>query len=518
MPLGSRRKRYCNRDTRLWCLLVLSVVLYGGVWISTSSRIGETQSRLDGPTRQVESDSSGRYSTKRVANTKSTANNTHVVTSRSEEKPQNPNFEDIVVSGNKGFLSYRLEYDKPYNVTYGPHTQCAIGITTNKWGRKAITRVGLTEPFSKILNVTAYLQTNLKIITVGDSVGIQFHEVLEEALQPPPSSTTGIGSGNNDTYRTLLDFAWPEHESVSVTAPVNGGGALAALRMTGLLLEEGRGKPPPNKPPNIRDASGGWLPERVRQILDYNYTMTTRSGAGSAETITTTTKTIDSFDVMIFRMPHGWLPASSFTRERMETSVRLAKELFGVHTVIIQTLFLNNNVKTMDDLNEMRETNRVIRELVDASWGNSDIPNLLLMDFGGWVDQLTELNAQLAGMDTKLNSNYTLERLGCAKYPPTIAMSCVNNNVRPGDCKCIRNVMSIDGMHWCMETLGGRIIGGMSCLMQCSLLVNKNNSTIDMSLEKKRHLLGNCQQHCNDQFMSLRDASSLVANIPTAYS
>ena len=157
----------------------------------------------------------------------------------------------------------------------------------------------------------------------------------------------------------------------------------------------------------------------------------------------------------------------------------------------------------------------MIGELVEASWGNPDLPNLLLMDFGGWTDQLMELNARLAGMNTTGNPQYMLERLGTKewKYPPSIAQICVKKNVAPGTPKCIRNMMSMDGMHWCMETLGGRIVGGISCLLQCSLLIDDMDASTDKSLERKRLILGNCQERCNDQFMSMREASSLATNI-----
>jgi len=167
----------------------------------------------------------------------------------------------------------------------------------------------------------------------------------------------------------------------------------------------------------------------------------------------------------------------------------------------------------MEDLEVMRATNQMIRDLVKDSWGNPDFPDLLLMDFGYWTDQLTEMNARSAGIDTKLNSNYTLERLGCAKFPPSIAMTCVEKDVKPGSCACTRNVISIDGMHWCMETVGGRVIGALSCLLQCSLSTNESNIAQVLSSEKKGLILGNCQQRCNDAFMSLREASTLTNNI-----
>ena len=155
----------------------------------------------------------------------------------------------------------------------------------------------------------------------------------------------------------------------------------------------------------------------------------------------------------------------------------------------------------MEDLSTMRETNQMIRELVEASWETSDLPDMLLMDFGAWVDQLTELNARLAGMDTQSNANYTLERLGCAKFSPSIALSCAEA-VKPDSCKCTRNVVSRDGMHWCMETIGGRVTAGFACLIQCSLSIEGD----------KKSRFRSCQQSCNEQFMSLRKASSLLTN------
>lgn len=132
------------------------------------------------------------------------------------------------------FFSYQMYREYPYNVTYGPFTQCHLGRTTNKWGRKPIDRVPLSQPFVDVLNMSTYFQTNLRILTLGDSVGIQFHQLMEEAA----------GATWND--RKLYTFAWGAHESVSISAPVQGGGVLGAFRMTGMFLQKGLGKPPPN--------------------------------------------------------------------------------------------------------------------------------------------------------------------------------------------------------------------------------------------------------------------------------
>jgi hypothetical protein len=81
----------------------------------------------------------------------------------------------------KPFLSYQLHSNRPYNITYGYFTKCYVGVKLNKWGRKPVKRVALAPDFARVLGVTTTLQTNLKIVSVGDSVGIQFHQLLEEA-------------------------------------------------------------------------------------------------------------------------------------------------------------------------------------------------------------------------------------------------------------------------------------------------------------------------------------------------
>ena len=164
----------------------------------------------------------------------------------------------------------------------------------------------------------------------------------------------------------------------------------------------------------------------------------------------------------------------------------------------------------MEQLDDLRNKRRMMRELVEESWTSPDIPNLLQLDFGGWIDQLNELNAKLLGMDVDTDGNYTLERLTCnKKYNPSIAMICAS--MPDSSCGCTMNMISMDGMHWCMESVGGRFVGGISCLLQCSLIMDD----IDQSAEEtilpgsKQQLIEKCQQRCNDQFMSLRPASLL---------
>jgi hypothetical protein len=358
------------------------------------------------------------------------------------------------------FLSYQLHLDQPYNITYGFFTKCYTGVTTNKWGRKPIKRVPLAQPLADILKFTTTVETNMNILMLGDSVGMQFHQLLEEA------------AGATWDHRNLFKFAWGAHESVSIAAPIQGGGVLGAFRMTGMFLEKGKGKPPPNA------GGGGWLPEDTQLLLNHTYVVDNSPP-----------QVVHAFDSMVFRIPHGWLKLGDITSATLTESLELAHEVFGVTTAVVMTLPLNNNVVNMEELMQLHEVNAMIRDVV-ANWSGKGVKHVLLMDFGKWADQLTELNARLAGLNQH-PANYTLERLGCTKFPPSIAMICTKP-VAPKSCTCDRNMVSIDGLHWCMESIGGRATAAIACLLQCPLLLEDD--------EKK---IKDCEKTCNHRFMSL---------------
>jgi hypothetical protein len=162
---------------------------------------------------------------------------------------------------------------------------------------------------------------------------------------------------------------------------------------------------------------------------------------------------------MIFRIPDGWLKLQDITEATLTESLVMAHKLFGVQTVIALTLPVNNNVKTMEALEQLHQTNAMIRPVVNNWSSESSVApqHVLLMDFGTWADQLTKWNARVAGMDTT-QANYTLAWLGCAgRFPPSLAMLCTDI-VPPESCACTRNMISVDGLHWCMESIGGGVI------------------------------------------------------------
>jgi hypothetical protein len=271
------------------------------------------------------------------------------------------------------------------------------------------------------------------------------------------------------------------HEGLHVSTPTAGGGTIAGWRITGILQRGGENKPGPNK----CSPCGGWSREDSRQLL--------RHMVGK-----NTTTTIGSFDVLIFRIPHGWLGLDLVTEEKLQEMIELASEIFGVKTVMIISLPYINNVKTLEDVRQLKDTNNMIHKL-SQDWpleGKHGVDHVQVLDFASFGDSLMEWNANLMGMDTS-SANYTLESLkDRSNRGRSIAQVCVKR-VPDQSTQCEFNAFSMDGLHWCMERLGGRFVAATSCLLGC--IYNQNNNANESSTTIKA-----CEKSCNDQFMSLK--------------
>jgi hypothetical protein len=326
------------------------------------------------------------------------------------------------------------------------------------------------EAATGVLDFFTSIRTNLKILLMGDSVGIQLSQTLEDAMGADPCA------------RKVLRYSWGKgsarQEGLHVSAPIQGGGAIAGWRITGILQRGGENKRGPNA------CCGGWSREDSRKLLLHNYT------------IGNTSMAIDSFDVLIYRIPHGWLGLDHVTEEKLQEMIELASELFGVKTVVILSLPYINNVKTLGDVRQLKDTNDMIRKL-GQNWpsGKHGVKRVQVLDFATFGDSLMEWNARLMGMDTS-SANYTLETLqatGNSAISQSIAQVC-GKRVPDQTRKCEPNGFSRDGIHWCMESVGGRVVAAISCLLGCVYNQNNESST---TIEA-------CERLCNEQFMSLK--------------
>lgn len=220
-------------------------------------------------------------------------------------------------------------------------------------------------------------------------------------------------------------------------------------------------------------------------------------------------------DVMIFRIPNGWLRFEEITQQSLQESIQLAHELFGVTKVILVDLPFNNNVLTEQDWMDRQTNNQMIQQMAQTYHHNNDnnntggVRDVVVLQFARWTDLLMEFNARRIGLipatEPARNKSYALARLGCRKkFPLSIAQGCAEY-VTAGQCRCRRNRISHDGMHWCLETLGGRFVAGVACMLSCLYDDRPTTSSRkDSDDHHRRRLLRQCEKGCNDQYMSLQ--------------
>lgn len=123
------------------------------------------------------------------------------------------------------FLSYELHYNESFEGIYSLDYHCP------EIDGSLATRAPLSPKLVETFHFKTTISTNLKILTLGDSVGLQFHETLEEAANV-----------HNYTERKVLRFAWGKFSGTSISTPIRGNGVLGSLRTTGWYLKGGEGK------------------------------------------------------------------------------------------------------------------------------------------------------------------------------------------------------------------------------------------------------------------------------------
>jgi hypothetical protein len=126
---------------------------------------------------------------------------------------------------------------------------------------------------------------------------------------------------------------------------------------------------------------------------------------------------------------------------------------------------VNNNLITDQDLIRFRAMNNLVISFVKTM----NKPDVLLSDIGSYMDNVILWNAKQIGVNVSDPSYFMLslkpaprERLG--KH---ISQVC-SENVPHLSNYCQRNMISNDGMHFCMESLGPRMFANWACLIQCS--------------------------------------------------
>ena len=298
------------------------------------------------------------------------------------------------------------------------------------------------------------------------------------------------------TGQPVLREAWVGHETSAISGPVRGGGVVASWRVTAMLSRTAEGRPLPNAP------GGVWLREDAIRLLNYTYTLSSNHESGASAPITT----VGSMDAFIFRVMHGWIPFEEITVQALKETVELAHELLGVKMIIFITVPFSNNVKTEQDLRDMHRTNNIIRSF-GKEWRSVEengVQYVLVQEYGNFTHELIERHARAIGMNTSIdNDSYMLLRLNpryAIKFPVSVAHACATLPRGRRNYNCDRNVLTSDGMHPCMETVGARLSAGVACLLAC--VYNHNDTLLDTNPDAS--FVRQCEEDCNNRFMTLK--------------
>jgi hypothetical protein len=215
-------------------------------------------------------------------------------------------------------------------------------------------------------------------------------------------------------------------------------------------------------------------------------------------------------DVLVQRVNFPWISLDMITMESLERNTILASELFQMETMVYVNMYFSNNVVDQDSYKIFLDKRDVVRNFVRTYVppANSTLKRLLVLDMDRLVDLLNERNAQSIGFNT---AHEPFERwmlsqtLG--KYQPHavyrkhIAQVCgtlVPNHTNA----CARNMIFVDGLHFCPSTFAGRVAAGLACLVECAEHDRDNIEDL-LSVRGLDSFLRTCERACNDKYMSL---------------
>mmetsp|Transcript_17068 Transcript_17068/g.20842 ORF Transcript_17068/g.20842 Transcript_17068/m.20842 type:complete len:548 (+) Transcript_17068:64-1707(+) len=409
---------------------------------------------------------------------------------------------------------------------------------------------------SGVADFNIQLTTSLKILLMGDSVGVQYTQALQQAAEVLPHN------------RIVQKYSWGEHEGISLALPVKGGGAIAGYRITGLFQAAEQDVEHHQAP----HRGGGWMKEHVEQLMKYiqhqnvdgNLTAVHEKMTNS-ETIAKTDMEASSsslmpsnaaFDVLIHQFPASWIDvpwSPKFTQEAIGEAVNLANLQFGAKIVILQTVPIQNNLESMDELVKINQAIWDFATQYKPSPSGDGVQVVVVMDVGAFstslfvynsvgmnmtlpnesMKYLDAFNDDDAATETTTAENFdvgkglrnmiwdysnrtfrkfvlTLEsmlsqRLLCChrEWDRQMIGYCCDEKVEHLEKKCTRNKFSRDGMHFCMDVVAGRIVGATSCLLKCSVDIYDVNES-KFKNENYNKALRSCEKKCNRQYMSLK--------------
>lgn len=207
-----------------------------------------------------------------------------------------------------------------------------------------------------------------------------------------------------------------------------------------------------------------------------------------------------TMDVLVFHFPSGHISSEEITEAALTEIVALASELFGCSTVLFITMAWHCNVVDDNIRTVMEERNELVRTFARnySTTENStmSVRDVEFLDFARYSKLLIETNGASLGISS--NETYSLRLT--SKWKHVIAQACGQHIPWKGNSRvCRPNMFSVDGMHWCQETVHGRITAGQACILGCIY----NGRDGDAGRKEQRVRVRTCSEQCNLKFMSL---------------
>lgn len=372
-------------------------------------------------------------------------------------------------------ITYELTPNGTFNRSFVQNYICDLGADCNV-GCPPRWKVPSSMNIPRAFDFNTTLSTNLNILMMGDSVAIQMAQALEGSLGVNYPKTRDM----NDTHRQIMRIDWGTTNEGVTLSKVRGGGSLATFRINGWFLKDREGAFEYGNLPPLNGA-GGWRQQDVNDLLNHPNLIG------------------GHFDVMFYRVPFGWIKTEFLDDiDSIKETILLGREHFGVTAVVLITVPFCNNVQTPHDMKVVEEINEKMRRM-SLNWEEEmGLKHVLVMDLSKLIKELMEDNAKEMGYDIK-NETYWMDR---ATFPQQAHLSvphaCGSPELNPDRQQCIRNFYSRDGMHFCMEGIGSRLIAGQACILAC--VFNDTNG----SRNKSRSEIQECTTRCNDQYMSIK--------------
>lgn len=356
---------------------------------------------------------------------------------------------------------------------------CKLGRMRYKMGKwKTTIRKPLPEEIaSHLIQDDVHIKTNLRILTIGDSVAMQLFQMLRESM--------GLQSEKLVQLDNSLD--WNDYPNVGYGV-VNQ--QLGLFGVKNLLLHNNE-----NKTYDFQ----GWncsTVQRMIQALSPNDANETKP-----------------FDVVIIQIPHRWLNLKQVYLNNIYETLQLTQELFGYKKAIMVNMPFITKIG-VGERELWLQKNSDLQKLIDLIRPNSTlvpprfqqlprytlpgVDAVVVLDLARVVNDAMDLNAKRLNMTkrkTKTNNSYfdhysyldTRMAEGNPKHPPAVAHMC-HSLPEKKNTKCLRSSLTLDGFHLCRRTFQSHIVAGLACLMQC--------------LYDDVALMYTCERNCNQQYMS----------------